>query len=89
MRDRLALLYITLFLSVINFFAKLGNDEMISPFVFGRTGSNQQALGLLQSSVALGLFMGSIVITLTKPARNKTKVVFISCVFVFSAKDTL
>ena len=84
LRDHLALLYITLFLAVINFLAKLGNDGMISPFVLGRTGNNQQVLGLVQSSVALGLLVGSIVITLMKPARNKTKVVFISCAFVFS-----
>lgn len=84
LRDHLALLYITLFLAVINFLAKLGNDGMISPFVLGRTGNNQQALGFVQSSVALGLLVGSIVITLMKPARNKTKVVFISCAFVFS-----
>lgn len=83
LREHLALLYITLFLAVINFLAKLGNDGMISPFVLGRTGNNQQALGLVQSSVALGLLVGSIVIILMKPARNKTKVVFISCAFVF------
>ena len=84
LRDHLALLYITLFLAVINFLAKLGNDGMISPFVLGRTGNNQQALGFVQSSVAIGLLVGSIVITLMKPAKNKTKVVFISCAFVFS-----
>lgn len=84
LRDHSALLCITLFLAVINFFAKLGNDGMISPFVLGKTGNDQQALGAVQSSVALGLLIGSIVITLMKPVRNKTKVVFISCAFVFS-----
>ena len=84
LRDHAALLHITLFLAVINFLAKLGNDGILSPFVLGRTGNNQQALGIVQSAVALGLLVGSLVVTLMKPARNKTKVVFVSCAFVFS-----
>ena len=84
LRDHAALLHITLFLTVINFFAKLGNDGMISPFVLGRTGNNQQVLGMVQSAIALGLLVGSIVVTLMKPAKNKTKVAFVSCAFVFS-----
>ena len=71
LRDHSALLRITLFLAVINFFAKLGNDGMISPFVLGKTGNDQQVLGAVQSSVALGLLIGSLVITLMKPVRNK------------------
>lgn len=55
-------LHITLFLAVINFFAKLGNDGMLAPFVLGRTGNNQQVLGMVQSSVALGLLAGSFVV---------------------------
>ena len=78
-----ALLHITLFLAVINFLAKLGNDGMISPFVLGRTGNDQQMLGMVQSAVALGLLVGSIIVTLMKPVRNKTKVVFVSCALVF------
>lgn len=50
--------------------AKLGNAGMISTFVLGKTGNNQQTLGLVQSSVALGLLVGSIAITLLKPARD-------------------
>ena len=84
LRDHAALLHITLFLTVINFFAKLGNDGMISPFVLGRTGNNQQVLGMVQSAVAIGLLVGSIIITLMKPAKDKTRVVFVSCAFVFS-----
>ena len=84
LRDHAALLHITLFLTVINFFAKLGNDGMISPFVLGRTGNNQQVLGMVQSAVAIGLLVGSIIIALMKPAKDKTRVAFVSCAFVFS-----
>lgn len=75
LRDHTALLHITLFLTVINFLAKLGNDGMISPFVLGRTGNNQQALGMVQSAVAIGLLVGSLAVTLMKPTKNKTTVI--------------
>lgn len=73
-----ALLHIILFVAIINFLAKLGNDGMISPFVLGRTGNNQQVLGMVQSAVALGLLAGSLIVTLMKPAGNKAKVVFVT-----------
>ena len=84
LREHQALLHLTLFLTVINFFAKLGNDGMLSPFVLGRTGNNQQILGLVESAVALGLLTGSLLMTVLKPVKNKGKVIFIACAAVFS-----
>ena len=84
LRDHAALLHITLFLAVVNFLAKLGNDGMISPFVLGRTGNDQQSLGMVQSAVALGLLVGSLMVTVMKPARNKPRVVFVTTAFVFA-----
>ena len=81
--ERSALLRITLFIAIINFLAKLGNDGMIAPFVLGRTNNNQQALGMVQSAVALGLLAGSIIVTIMKPMKNKSKVVFVTTAFVF------
>lgn len=84
LRDHAALLHITLFLAVVNFLAKLGNDGMISPFVLGRTGNDQQALGMVQSAVALGLMVGSLMVTVMKPVRNKPRVVFVTTAFIFA-----
>ena len=64
--ERSALLRITLFVAIINFLAKLGNDGMIAPFVLGRTNNNQQALGMVQSAVALGLLA-----TMVTPPQKK------------------
>ena len=79
LRDNAPLLHIVLFFNVINFLAKIGGDGMISPFVLSRTNNNQKALGMVQTAVALGILAGSILITLTKPAKNKTKVIFVGC----------
>ena len=83
LREHTALLHMTAFLAVVNFFAKLGNDGMISPFVLGRTGGDQQALGMVQSAVALGLLAGSLIVTVMRPAKNKSRVVFAATAFVF------
>jgi len=79
LRDHAALLHIVLFFAVINFLAKMGNDGMLSPFVLGRTGNDQTALGMVEAAVSLGILVGSLLITLSKPVKNKTKVIFISC----------
>ena len=84
LRDHAALLHITMFVAIINFLAKLGNDGMISPFVLGRCGNNQQALGMVQSAVALGLLTGSLIVTVMKPSRNKAKIVFVTTAITFA-----
>lgn len=84
LREHSALLRITVFIAIINFLAKLGNDGMLAPFVLGRTDNNQQALGMVQSAVALGLLAGSLIVTVMKPVRNKSKVIFITTAFIFA-----
>ena len=77
--EHASLLHMVLFFNIINFLAKMGNDGMLSPFVLGRTENNQSALGMVQTAVALGILAGSIIISLTKPAKNKTRVIFVGC----------
>ncbi|MBR6790887.1 MAG: MFS transporter [Oscillospiraceae bacterium] len=79
-----ALLRLTLFFTAVNFLAKLGNDGMISPFVLGRSGNDQQALGLVQSAASLGILAGSLLVTGMKPSRDRTKTVFLSTAFIFA-----
>ena len=79
LREHVPLLHMVFFFNVINFLAKIGNDGMLAPFVLGRTGNNQNALGMVQTAIALGILAGSIIITLTKPAKNKTRVIFVGC----------
>ena len=83
LRDHTAILRITLFLAVINFLAKLGNDGMLSPFILGRTGNNQPILGAVESFTALGVLAGSLVVTLTKPVKKRIPLIFITTGLVF------
>ena len=84
LREHKALLHLTLFLAAVNFLAKMGNDGMIVPFVLSRTGSDQTALGMVQTAVALGLLAGSLIVTSAKPAKDKAKLGFAFCAAVFS-----
>lgn len=78
LKDHTAILRITLFLAVINFLAKLGNDGMISPFILGRTGNNQAVLGMVESFTALGVLAGSLLATLRKPGEKRIPIIFIT-----------
>ncbi len=79
-----AVLRMTLFLAVINFLAKLGNDGMLSPFILGRTGNNQPVLGMVESFTALGVLAGSLLVTMMKPVRRRTGLIFITTGLVFA-----
>ena len=89
LKEHSAILRITLFLAVINFLAKLGNDGMLSPFILGRTGNNQAVLGAVQSAVAVGLLAGSLLATLMKPGKKRVPLIFITTGLVFSGNIIL
>ena len=84
LKEHKAILRITLFLAVINFLAKLGNDGMLSPFILGRTGNNQPVLGMVESFTALGVLAGSLLATMMKPVRKRTRLIFITTGLVFA-----
>ena len=84
LKDHPAILRITLFLAVINFLAKLGNDGMLSPFILGRTGNNQTVLGMAESFIALGVLAGSLLATMMKPPKSRIRLIFITTGFVFA-----
>ena len=83
LREHAALLRIILFFALINFFAKLGVDGMMPAFILGRTGGDQKALGMAETAVALGLLVGSVLVTWMKPAKNRVRVIFICCGLTF------
>ena len=84
LKEHTAILRITLFLAVINFLAKLGNDGMLSPFILGRTGNNQPVLGAVESFTALGVLAGSLLVTLMKPVKKRVRLIFITTGLVFA-----
>ena len=89
LKEHKAILRITLFLAVINFLAKLGNDGMLSPYILGRPGNNQPVLGAVQSAVAVGLLAGSLIAAAMKPVGNRTRLIFITTGLIFTGNILL
>jgi MFS family permease len=87
LREHPALLRVILFFTGINFFAKIGGDGMMPAFILGRTGGDQRALALAKAAAALGVLVGSVLVTLMKPAKSKVKVIFIGCGLAFLLGD--
>ena len=84
LKDHTVILRITLFLAVINFLAKLGNDGMLSPFILGRTDNNQSVLGMVESFTAMGVLAGSLLAATIKPPKSRTRLIFIAIGLVFA-----
>ena len=89
LRGRRSVLSITLFMMLVNLLAKLGDDGMIAPFVLARTGNDPQVLGAVQSCTAIGVLLGSLLVTAMKPVRKKPRLIFLTCAVVFSGNVVL
>ena len=79
LRVHSVLLRIILFFSFINFIAQMGGYGMLSPFVLGRTGGDEAALGFVQGAVGAGTMLGAALVTAMKPPKRRTAVIFFSC----------
>lgn len=82
-----ALLRIILFFAFINFIAKMGGYGMLPALVLGRTGNDQVVLGIVEAAVGIGTLVGSIFVTLMKPAKDRVKVIFFACGISFLLGD--
>ncbi|MEA4920314.1 MAG: MFS transporter [Clostridiaceae bacterium] len=87
LREHSALLRIILFFAFINFIAKMGGYGMMPALILGRTGNDQVALGIVEAAVGVGTLVGSILVTLMKPAKSRIKVIFFSCGISFLLGD--
>ena len=87
LREHGALLRIILFFAFINFIAKMGGYGMMPALILGRTGGDQKALGMVQTAVGIGTLIGSILVTLMKPAKSRVMVIFFACGISFFLGD--
>ncbi|MEA5093647.1 MAG: MFS transporter [Sedimentibacter saalensis] len=78
-----------LFFSFINLLASMAGNSIMPAMVLARTGDNQIALGMVSSSIGIGALVGSILVTVVKPFKSKTKVIFLSCAVSFLLCDIL
>ena len=89
LRGHKEVLYISLFLMLVNLLAKLGDDGIIAPFVLARSANDARVLGAVQSCTAIGVLIGSLLVTGMKPVKNKPRLIFLTCALVFSGNVVL
>lgn len=89
LRGHKAVLFISLFMMLVNLLAKLGDDGMIVPFVLARSGNDVRALGAVQSCTAVGVLIGSLLVTGMKSVKSKPRMVFLTCTLVFTGNVVL
>ena len=89
LRGHKAVLFLSLFMMLVNLLAKLGDDGMIAPFVLARSANDVRALGAVQSCTAIGVLIGSLLVTGMKPAKNKPRLIFLTCALVFTGNVVL
>ena len=86
LRDNKAMLRLTLFIAVVNLLAKLGNDGLLAPFILGKSGNDQRILGMVQTATSVGILIGSIMMTVLKPVKKKSRLIFVCCAFIYFAE---
>lgn len=89
LREHSALLRIILFFAFVNFIAKMGSYGILPALILGRTGGSQVSLGIVEAAVGIGTLVGSIAVTLMKPAKSRIKVIFFTCGISFFLGDFL
>ena len=89
LREYSTLLRMILFFAFINFIAKMGSYGILPALILGRTDGNQVSLGIVEAAVGIGTLVGSIAVTLMKPAKSRTKVIFFTCGVSFLLGDFL
>ena len=87
LRGHPALFRIILFFAFINFIAKMGSYGILPALILSRTSGNQISLGIVETAVGFGMLAGSIAVTFMKPAKKRTKVVFVACGISFLLGD--
>ena len=83
LKERRPLWRLILFFTAINFLAKIGGDGQMAAFVLARSSGNQQALGLVQAAISLGIMAGSLLMTWLKPAKDRFSAAYLTCGLIF------
>ncbi len=87
LKEHTALLRIILFFAFVNFIAKMGGYGMMPALILSRTGNDQIALGMVEAAVGIGTLIGSVLVTLMKPAKSRVSVIFFACGISFLLGD--
>ena len=74
--------------AVVIFLTMLTYENVLSPMIIARSGSNT-ALGIVSTSISVGGIIGGVIVTLKKRPKNLIKMIYMSACFSFLCGDCL
>ena len=90
LKEHSTLMKLILFFTFINLIAFIGGGGLtvtVTSMILSRTNNNDIILGMFSSAVGIGTMIGSIWVTIMKPPKSKTKIIFITCAMSFFLSD--
>jgi MFS family permease len=87
LKKNIGFLYLMLFMAGINFLAAMAFFSVLPAMVLSRSSGNEQILGLVNGAIGVGGIVGSILVTIIKPTKNKVKTIFVSAALSFLLCD--
>ncbi len=84
-----ALWKLILYMSLINLLAYISGYGILPAMILARSGDNQTTLGLVTSAMGIGMLLGSTLVTVLKPAKKQTRLVFWTMILSFFLGDVL
>lgn len=89
LRQHKSIWKIIIFFSFINLLASMAGNSLMPAMILVRTNNNEIILGMVSSAIGVGALVGSILVTISKPAKSRTKIIFLSCAISFLLCDVL
>ncbi|MDO4356337.1 MAG: MFS transporter [Clostridia bacterium] len=89
LREHRVLLRVILFFAWINLLAYLASCSLLPALILSRTGGNEAILGAVSTAMGVGTLLGSVAVTMMRPAKRRGRVIFLSCGLSFLIGDLM
>lgn len=80
---------IVITMAVVNFFARLTYENILSPMILARSGNDSVALGIVNAMIGIGGIVGGIIVSAGKFSKDNIKMIYVSSAITFLLGDLL
>lgn len=80
---------IVITMAVVNFFARLTYENILSPMILARSGNDSVALGIVNAMIGIGGIVGGIIVSAGKLSKDNIKMIYVSSAITFLLGDLL
>lgn len=87
LKEQKGIFYIVITLAVINFFSRLTYENILSPMILARSGSNSLSLGAVNAVMGIGGILGGLIVSLNHKKTNPVKMIYFSAALSFLLGD--